>query len=342
MVYGILRQETNESMMSLQAPVFIVGYPRSGTTLLQCMLSAHSSFFSLPETHFFSEVLRRVSKKTQQQLTNNDVELIFEYCQHYLGISEEHQKRFLKNASQSNVNGKNIFEYIIDIYRPVSDINKSLRMIEKTPMHALFIEDIYEIYSGAKFINIIRDPRDAISSAMQLPVNTTKWLPHYVKFWNSTIEIVDTFRESKQDIVYSLRYEDLVNDSETNLRVVCDFLKVSYEPEMLSSFSKQYQGNIIEKENQWKGSVECGNIRAYKPKWQERITETQAWLIEIQANKLMRKYQYSKMATPTVVDKIKIIITTYKTARCEGRRALHWLRHFLLQMISEKVQLTTK
>ena len=44
-------------MSSLERPVFVVGCPRSGTTLVQCILSASSSAFSLPETHFFSWVL---------------------------------------------------------------------------------------------------------------------------------------------------------------------------------------------------------------------------------------------------------------------------------------------
>src|SRR5439155_25383636 len=45
---------------SLRQPIFIVGCPRSGTTLVQCILSASSQAFSLPETHFFSSVLPAV------------------------------------------------------------------------------------------------------------------------------------------------------------------------------------------------------------------------------------------------------------------------------------------
>jgi Sulfotransferase family len=41
----------------LERPIFVVGCPRSGTTLVQCILSASSQAFSLPETHFFSFVL---------------------------------------------------------------------------------------------------------------------------------------------------------------------------------------------------------------------------------------------------------------------------------------------
>ena len=43
-------------MSGLARPIFVVGCPRSGTTLVQCILSASSDAFSLPETHFFSSV----------------------------------------------------------------------------------------------------------------------------------------------------------------------------------------------------------------------------------------------------------------------------------------------
>lgn len=50
--------------MTIEAPIFVVGVPRSGTTLLQSLLSAHSSTYSLPETHFFPTILPRLSELT--------------------------------------------------------------------------------------------------------------------------------------------------------------------------------------------------------------------------------------------------------------------------------------
>src|SRR4051794_7029657 len=50
-------RSSGDCMTGLDRPIFVVGAPRSGTTLVQCILSANSQAYSLPETHFFSVVL---------------------------------------------------------------------------------------------------------------------------------------------------------------------------------------------------------------------------------------------------------------------------------------------
>jgi len=60
-------------MSRLARPIFVVGCPRSGTTLVQCILSASSQAFSLPETHFFSWVLPTLGGAYSDAVSADDV-----------------------------------------------------------------------------------------------------------------------------------------------------------------------------------------------------------------------------------------------------------------------------
>ena len=60
-------------MTTLAQPIFVVGCPRSGTTLVQCILSASSHAFSLPETHFFSYLLPALGGDPARMLDSADL-----------------------------------------------------------------------------------------------------------------------------------------------------------------------------------------------------------------------------------------------------------------------------
>src|ERR1700687_1396500 len=71
---------------SLSRPIFVVGCPRSGTTLVQCILSASSHAFSLPETHFFSYVLRYIGAIPSTRIGPEQIEAARDAFEHEAGF----------------------------------------------------------------------------------------------------------------------------------------------------------------------------------------------------------------------------------------------------------------
>ncbi len=95
------------------------------------------------------------------------------------------------------------------------------------------IDRVFEVLPEAKFIHILRDPRDVARSSIGMGWAGT--LYHGVGHWIGTeASWSKVAKVLPKDHVLELKYEDLFLDIEANLQRVCSFLGVKYEPEMLS------------------------------------------------------------------------------------------------------------
>ena len=145
-----------------QTAVFLVGCPRSGTTLLQNMLMAHSSITSFPESHFFTQGfggnrLQRLQKNIKRGYHLHDTLLPWlDQVQAKLHLSPHN----LYSAwSRSSV----IQQFAVQLDRWTAEQNKSL-WIEKTPMHLDHMHQISRYLPDARFIHIIRDGHAVVAS----------------------------------------------------------------------------------------------------------------------------------------------------------------------------------
>lgn len=104
---------------------------------------------------------------------------------------------------------------------------------EKTPgnaFHALFLK---QCFSNLKFINLVRDGRDAACSAKEFWGTDMK---RYLDEW--AFNLVTTMRDQEKipkNYYLNIRYEDLVSDTQTTLKKITDFLEVDFDTNMLSS-----------------------------------------------------------------------------------------------------------
>lgn len=315
--------------MSLVEPIFIIGHPRSGTTLLQCMLSAHSRLFSLPETHFFSEVMRKIARPADEVLSTDEIRLVFEYLHETMAIENDVFEEFRQRSGGHGITGQDIFEFVIEKFRPASDTTCSLRVVEKTPMHAMFVSSIGEIYPDAKFIHIVRDPRDVISSTMKLPMCRSRWVPAYTRSWNEVQLNVENAMESMPEAIFTLRYEDLVSDPSDILQRICEFLSIEYEPEMLGKFSGEYEKNTLRGVENWKCDVRSGRIINHAERWRTRISAGEAWLIEVETRYFMKVYGYERLASTGIAKKLSAVWDSIRIAHAEAQRPLRWLKRFM-------------
>src|SRR5215813_14115347 len=122
-------------MTSLARPIFVVGCPRSGTTLVQCILSASSQAFSLPETHFFSYVAPRPSL----HVSSDDLRAMRSALELEADLPPLPEVwRSLEKRRE--LSALDVFVALIEYFRPASDTAHRLRAIEKTPRHVLHLD----------------------------------------------------------------------------------------------------------------------------------------------------------------------------------------------------------
>ena len=195
-----------------QNPVFIVGMPRSGTTLIQGILCNTGFYFPIPETHFFS----RVGFGLPESLNEENREKIFRALLEKSRIEVDEQALLKLNFK------KEVFEYVIGIFNTE---NKST-FLEKTPRHVFFYSKILEYYPSAKFICMIREPKNVVSSQLTNTRIEHKSIIRAAFLYNKIADgILDIKSKSN---VFLVKYEELTHEPESILKKVFKFLEIPY------------------------------------------------------------------------------------------------------------------
>jgi LPS sulfotransferase NodH len=214
----------NSEQSIIEAPIFIIGSPRSGTTWLQRLLLSHPEICGGQETHFFSSIAAsalRLYKIQQQDLRKVGLPCYWSEADLRAEIFSLWQKTVV-GLVRSSPNAK--------------------YLLEKTPDHARFMDVILEVLPKARFIHLIRDSRSVVSSL--LAANNSewgKWAPNTPKkaavTWFLTVrEAVNFGSQLPPDQYYELRYEDLKTNTQEELEKVFNFLKIPIQLEELKQF----------------------------------------------------------------------------------------------------------
>ncbi len=213
-----------------QDPVFIVGYPRSGTTLLQRFLVAQPGFYALPETHYFSVIERRLHLGENGRIAVSDIDVLCAAVAEKMEVPlAAAEIRLLAGAAERNeLTSKMAFEFLVSRFlasQVVPGGPTCWRWVEKTPTHANFLERILQVYPRAQVLHILRHPVPAIlSRRRKFPFNRETPLEKLAWAWNRLLDNAERSRELHPGQIHFLRYEDLVGAAEKTLPAIGAFL----------------------------------------------------------------------------------------------------------------------
>lgn len=280
-------------------PIFIVGAPRSGTTLLQLLLASHPSLFSVPETHFFTYVLRRHPKDPKRPVTHRQLRDILKRLAEKPGI--ELSTRETGEVEQFVASEHPPVQTLIDlVIRMIGRRNskQAEHWVEKTPRHVFHLADIKRLFPEARIVHIVRDPRDTSSSRLDRlsaagDKALTKARLNDVIF-NSVlwVEALTAARKHAGPDMLQIRYEDLVSDAQGATKALCDFLGLDHDPGYFNEFSKNYQACTLESEKH-KELAGGKNIVNRSLVWKTRMTEAEAKACEWICAEDMRRLGYA-------------------------------------------------
>jgi len=289
-----------ELIMDDIKPVFVVGHPRSGTTFLQLLISAHSNFSSGPETHLFQYILNPpISDWKCSKLNLNDLDLIFKRFAGKPAISfnDEFKKCLIDKALNRGIPPALFLHNVMSYFAKINGDNEAKRWVEKTPEHLLYIPEILSMFPKAKVINIIRDPRSVISSPLKFN-NYKRALLRYefiirkIARWNSFIELGMKFQNRYNTNIKSVYYEDIINNPDDTLEIIMNFIGEKIEINQLKTFSQDYEKVVREFENKHKYLCETGEIIDRRDIWKKRMNENEIKLVEVLCESLIKKHNY--------------------------------------------------
>jgi len=273
-------------------------------------MSANSRAFSLPETHFFYLVLPKVKLSPNDIITISKLDDIFNIFSSQLNyeLSTDLYLR-LCNGTERGMRALDVFEEIVNDHKPKGSVDDDhLRVVEKTPLHVLNLSEIANIYESAKFINIVRNPVDTIASWVSAPFSNSSSIISYSYLWNKLTDCANSYFLNNHDRIVTIKYEDLICDTERVVSNVCRFVELDFESKMLSDFRKEFLRNTTPDEV-WKKGVLTGNISPLEEKWKSRINPGQAWLIEKITRDKRTTYNYHNKVDATLWRELRTILT---------------------------------
>lgn len=271
----------------LAQPIFVVGAPRSGTTLLRLILNRHTEIGLCDETFFFYYAVRRRRAFGDLSRSRNRRRLIDAYLStrrlKEMGLDLRALGHRLACEGTSYAA---FFSTLLEFY---ADAHEKIRWGEKTPLHAAELPTLAEWYPDCRVVHIVRDPRDVVSSLQRMPWGARSVLRN-ARVWKrlSAPPNADRARIKRRII----RYEDLVTDPPGTVRSVCDYLGISYEPQMLVPEPRPPAKRPWLQRAQ--GAITTKSVGA----WRLELSHEQVRLIEWLCAPEMRFYGYPTMQPP--------------------------------------------
>jgi len=244
-------------ILSSPGHFFVVGCPRSGTTLLSVLLDRHSGLAVTPETAFFDEVAPRLRRRDEVNWPGilRDWRRLSE-----LGLTTEVVVEFLNDRPYSP---GTVLDAILRLYAAA---RRKGRCGEKTPQHLRHSATILEIFSDARIVCVLRDGRDVALSLRAMP-----WGPHTLAeaaaLWRTSVLEADRFAKEHPTQFLIVSCEQLVKEPERTLSAVMAFLGERFEARQLQP--EVPSGVVLPRSLAWKGSA----LRAIEP---ESLTRRRA------------------------------------------------------------------
>jgi hypothetical protein len=258
-------------------PVFIIGMPRSGTTLLQAILCNSGTYFPLPETHFFSRVTYGLPKS---DFSVEDRKQIRRVLIKKARIEVDKEFPYQLNSK------KEIFEYLIGAY----NTNKKNTFLEKTPRHVFFYSEILEYYPDAKFICMTREPKNVVSSILKIPTKRKKSVITVALLYNKISSAILNIRSMRNVLV--IKYEDFTDQTNIFVRTICEFLNIPYDSKLVDNVAAPPE--IVSVHEAWKNrNVDLHNIQKNDPdRWQKTLNKSQANMVNFITKSYASQFGY--------------------------------------------------
>ena len=210
--------------------IFLVGAPRSGTTILQSLLAAHPEVISFPESKFFHYLLYdKFAEKFSSRM-----ETFFK--------DEIKRPELLKDFDDSQTTENKVGWFVGVLDGLAAEQNKSI-WLEKTPEHIYFLEDIDNFLPDAKFIHILRNGMDVIASMYEATRSFHElwgdaWdLEHCIDRWKYAVLTSHKYVNHSNHIL--VKYEQIVDNKAQILSQICNFIGIDYDQAMLINYKEK-------------------------------------------------------------------------------------------------------
>ncbi|MBK8418019.1 sulfotransferase [Candidatus Villigracilis saccharophilus] len=194
-------------------PIFILSLPRTGSTLLQRLLSSHAAISTTPEPWLLLPFLHPLASDGAGA----------EYSYSTLRLAQQEMFKLLPNGQADYFEA--VQKAALHIYGQLSHPD-SIYFLDKTPRYHLISEQVFQTFPNAKYILLWRNPLAVAASMLEFrpPWNLYDWYIDLYQGFNNLY----AFAIEHQDQILSVRYEDLILETDKTLGGIFDYLCLEY------------------------------------------------------------------------------------------------------------------
>lgn len=279
---------------------FILGRPRSGTTLLQAILNGHPNVLIPMEAPVYVELRHKY-----ERITHWTPELLDKLYQDLLNVTffkDLPINREKLRVDLSKMTGEwQFIELLGLVYLNYEDFigHENISLFgDKNPVYSIFADQIIRAFPDSPIIHIYRDYRDNIESLLRM--NFEAGIPALLAYrWKFTHQLIDKLIKKAPERIYRIKYENLCQEPEKYTREICAFLGIDFQKQMLD-FHKKYEiaGEMIKEESlnihkNLKNPINTSRIGL----WQKRLSEKQIKVADMVVGDLAEQAGYSRKYT---------------------------------------------
>lgn len=260
--------------------LFLIGMPRSGTKLLRSLLNNHKEVF-IPEveTLFIPDLLKKYG---ENRLTLEMVDNVITDLKKSLFFFYYLQSRSF-DFDRFKCEDLSIKEFLDLFFTELAiQENQDVKWVgDKSPNYIYEVKLLMSFYPNAKFIHIVRDPRDYALS-MRKTWNKNIYRAAY-RWSHGMREIYNIPQNKAANSIIEIKYEDLIKFPQITLQKVCDFIGLEFQPDMTElNQSVELIGDARGKQ------IDSANSQKYL----SELTEKEQLKIEKLTAKFLRHYGY--------------------------------------------------
>jgi LPS sulfotransferase NodH len=243
--------------------VFIVGVPRSGTTLLQALLAAHDNVTSFTESHLFDRHFTVVpglgpvltadpTPRLVEFLTENDAPA--STAARWFGPPPP---RPLRRRMWMPLHTRRVASRLVGVLDELAAHRKAPIWLEKTPLHLRslpLLERVCDDGVPTRFVHVVRDGIETVASLYRASRHWERAyeLEECVSRWNRDLALTVAHLGSPGHLV--VLYEKLTADPEAVLRHLLAELDLDWQPGILTGYAAAADG-VVATQERWKDGV---------------------------------------------------------------------------------------
>jgi protein-tyrosine sulfotransferase len=326
----------------VNAPIFILGAHKSGTSLLRSLFDGHPDLFVVPiEDHVFKHLGFPVNYPYQFQAKKNYTEEeikqnLISWVEHCNKSSDRYADSIAKDIfdlekfielinSKHNLSAVELSNlYFESLQFSVHGNNKPLRVVTKSVENAEFASEIKKMYPSARFVHIVRNP---YASFVALRKSKSKlrypWVYKPVKALHNSYYYLQKNKWLFEDDYLIIRYEDLLNNPEEIMQNLCQSLGLNFIKDLTHpTFMGQiWQGNSTS--NKSFTTIDSSNAEL----WKKDVEQYEIYLINQIFTHVLKEFNYSK---------IEVRSSIYKPMKGERMITYFFNRLYKYYLLSNK------